>query len=116
MNKHDLDQLIIETIELGNKLIFKQFDEIDFSNFKVLISKISNLGIKFLEDRVQLETCQIIETMQVDSFRLNLIHQIFFSDGRGTYGKVNAKNSDEMIKKRYVWIIMRYLPILKSNN
>mgnify|MGYP001426157629 CR=1 FL=1 len=115
MNRSDLDQMIIETIELGNQLIFKQFKEIDFSNYKTMVSKISDLGIRTLRDKIQLKTCQIIGTMQVDSFRLNLIQQIFFSDGKGTYGKVNAKNTDKMIKKRYVLNINRYLPILKTN-
>jgi hypothetical protein len=41
-------------------------------------------------------------TMQVGTFRLNMIQQIFFSEGKGTYGKVNAKNTDEQIKKRYL--------------
>lgn len=111
----DLNIMINKTIELGDRLIFKQFVENDFSDFKDKVAEISRLGIQTLRDKVQLKTCQIIGTMQVDSFRLNLIQQIFFSDGKGTYGKVNAKNTDEQIKKRYVLNINRYLPILRTD-
>lgn len=37
------------------------------------------------------------------------------SEGKGTYGKVNAKNTNEQIKKRYVLNIKRYLPILRTD-
>lgn len=111
----DLNTMINETIELGDRLIFKQFVENDFSDFKDKVAEISRLGFQTLRDKVQIKTCQIIGTMQVDSFRLNLIQQIFFSDGKGTYGKVNAKNTNEQIKKRYVLNINRYLPILRTD-
>ncbi len=108
-----INTMLNETIELGDKIIFKQFVENDFSDFKDKVVEIIRLGIQTHRDKVQLKTCQIIGTMQVDSFRLNLIQQIFFSDGKGTYGKVNAKNTNEQIKKRYVLNIKRYLPILR---
>jgi len=110
-----INTMLNETIELGDKIIFKQFVENDFSDFKDKVVEIIRLGIQTYRDKVQLKTCQIIGTMQVDSFRLNLIQQIFFSDGKGTYGKVNAKNTNEQIKKRYVLNIKRYLPILRTD-
>ena len=114
IEKNNFSKTISETIELGNRLIFKQFIDSDFSNFKQKVTEISQFGIQILRNKVQLRTCQIVGAMQVDLFRLNLIQQIFFSDGKETYGKVNAKNTDVQIKK-YILNINRYLPILRTN-
>lgn len=55
--------MINETIELGNRLIFKQFIASDFLIFKDKVAEISRFGVQVLKDKVQLKTCPIIGTM-----------------------------------------------------
>ena len=64
MDRDNFNKMIGETIELGDRLIFKQFVERDFSIFKQKVAEISRFGIQILRDKVQLKICQIVGTMQ----------------------------------------------------
>ncbi len=112
MNSQEYNRLIKETYEVGRKLIFKKFCEQEISDFQNRVSQIVDNGLKILRKKVQLKTCIILSTLSIESFRLTLLQQIFFSDGKGTYEKVNTKNTDEQIKKRYILNVNRFLTVL----
>ena len=112
MNVKEYNRLVKETYKIGEKLIFETFCEEEMSDFQIRVSRIVDSGLKILRSKVQLKTCTILGTLTTESFRLTLLQQIFFSDGKGTYGKVNAKNTDEQIKKRYILNVNRFLSVL----
>jgi len=115
VNVQEYNRLIKETYKIGEKLIFDKFCQDEMVDFQLRVSQIVDSGLKILSSKVQLKTCTILGTLTIESFRLTLLQQIFFSDGKGTYGKVNAKNTDEQIKKRYILNVNRFLSVLTVN-
>lgn len=111
----EFNKLVADTLGVGNRLIFESFNENDFILLQRNLNKIVRNGYGLLTERVQLQTCYNIALLKIDSFKLSWIEQLFFSDGKGTYGSVNSKNTDEQLKKRYVLHVTRCVPILEIN-
>ena len=114
MNIDEFNKSIKETLEIGNELIFKDFNETTFEMYKDKVHRIAEAGYKLLSDKVQLKACNNLSVKKEEDFKLSILQQICFADGKGTNGNINAKNTNEQIKKRYIYNLNCHLPILKS--
>lgn len=112
MTEAQIKILVKETIDIGADLIFKKISSKGYELYCENINQILEKGYQIYRDKVKLQTCHIISKFQVNDFRLSILEQIFFVDGKGTYGKVTRRNSEEQIKKRFILNINRYLPCL----
>lgn len=104
---------IEETLNLGYKLIYDRIDLKNIDEFVLNVSRITKFGYKLSLSEPQSKTCEIIDSVKIDDFKLSFIEQVFFADGKGTQFKVNSQNTAKQIKKRYILYINSHLPILK---
>lgn len=116
MNKEELYTLIDLTIEIGNQLIHTDFHETEFEKYQQNLNIIIENGFKLYTSKSQLKTCQIIGSLSPFSFRLSLIQQLFFAGGKKSKWKVNCKNTEEQMIKRYILNINEHLPILNADS
>jgi len=61
---------------------------------------------------ISLNTCEIIGSAAPLSFRLSFIQRLFFSEDKNTNWKINSKNTEEQIIKRYILYVNKHLSIL----
>ncbi len=108
----EFNSIVNRTISLVEELIFVRFDNQQMETVQKNLLEITENGFRLLKEPVQLKTCYNLRHLKVESFRLSIIEQMFFGDGRGTRGKVTNRNSEEQIKKRYLLNIDQVLPIL----
>lgn len=114
MDSTKLNHLILETLSLGESIIDgNTIEEEQFNTYQFNINQIAEHGLSICKDKVQLQTCMIIKSKKVDNYRLSILERIFDTYSKGFNGKVNTKNSDLQIRKRYVVDLNRFLPILK---
>ena len=113
MNKPSFNKLIEETLKLGDTIINSNFDLNAFINYESNIEEIVKNGHLICEDELQLKTCDIIRNKKVEDYKLSLIERVFETYSKGYNEKVNSKNTDAQIRKRYIVDLNRFIPILK---
>ena len=114
MDKVSFNNLITEALRLGESII--DLESVDLAQIESYQSKILDIaenGLKLSKDQVQLKACMIMMDKRVEDYRLSIFEKIFNTYSQGYYGKVNSKNSDTQIRKRYAVDMNRYLPMLK---
>lgn len=112
MTNSDYNNLLDSTLQIGVVVINSDFDSAGFLKYQINIKEIVEIGYRLCKERKQLKTCHILYNKKIEDYRLSFLGQIFNTYYRGYYGKVNSKNTDIQIKKRYVVDLNRYIPIL----
>ncbi|MBD81561.1 MAG: hypothetical protein CL840_21765 [Crocinitomicaceae bacterium] len=116
MTKSQYFRLIDTTISLGVDLIFNRFSTVKFNQFKKNKDTIVQNGKELLSGFTQLRTCEILESKEVEQFKLSPYESWISLPDKNYMGKIKSTNKGKNTEKRFIADVIAYLPILKSQS